>query len=57
MSDGAWLIFVQRPIALVLLSISTALLALAAWGTLARQKDWRTKLVEADARQSPQEKP
>jgi putative tricarboxylic transport membrane protein len=48
MSDGAWLIFLQRPIALTLLCVSAALLALAAWGALSRRKDWRAKLAEGE---------
>ncbi len=47
MSDGAWLIFVQRPIALTLLCISMALLALSAWGYLTRRADWRAKLADS----------
>jgi putative tricarboxylic transport membrane protein len=44
MSDGAWLIFVQRPVALALLAISAGLLVLAALGYLSRRKDWRSRL-------------
>jgi putative tricarboxylic transport membrane protein len=46
MSDGTWSIFLERPIALVLLLISAALLALAAISAVTR--DWRGKLVEAN---------
>src|SRR5215213_8775352 len=46
MSDGAWLIFLQRPIAAVLLAVSVALLALSAWSGLRAQRDWRAKLAE-----------
>ena len=45
MSDGAWRIFVQRPIALTLLVLSAGLLVLSAAGALARRKDWRAKLA------------
>jgi putative tricarboxylic transport membrane protein len=48
MSDGAWLIFLQRPIALTLLCVSAALLVLSAWSYLARRKDWRAKLAEGE---------
>jgi putative tricarboxylic transport membrane protein len=48
MSDGGWLIFVQRPIALALLAVSAALLALAAVGQASRRRDWRAKLVQAE---------
>ena len=44
MSDGGWLIFVQRPIAAVLLAISAGLLTWSA--VAARRKDWRAKLLE-----------
>src|SRR3954462_3939791 len=49
MSNGDWLIFFQRPIALVLLAVCSALLALAAWGLIRKRKDWRAKLAEAEA--------
>jgi putative tricarboxylic transport membrane protein len=52
MSDGAWLIFLQRPISVVLLAVSAALLALSALTALSRRKDWRAKLVEAETSQS-----
>jgi len=44
MSDGAWLIFVQRPVALTLLALSAGLLVLAAIGYVSRRRDWRSKL-------------
>ena len=47
MSDGTWAIFLERPIALVLLLISAALLALAAISAVTR--DWRGKLAEVEA--------
>jgi putative tricarboxylic transport membrane protein len=46
MSDGAWTIFLQRPIALLLLAISAGLLILAAVSLVTR--DWRGKLAEAE---------
>jgi len=49
MSDGAWTIFLQRPIALLLLAVSAGLLALSAIAYLSRRKDWRSKLAEAEA--------
>ncbi|HUQ73816.1 MAG TPA: tripartite tricarboxylate transporter permease [Burkholderiales bacterium] len=44
MSDGAWLIFVQRPIAAVLLVVSIGLLVLSAHGYISRRRDWRANL-------------
>ena len=38
MSDGAWLIFLQRPIAAVLLALSLGLLALSAWSYIFRRR-------------------
>ena len=52
MSDGTWMIFLQRPVALVLILVSLALLALAAIGYFARRKDWRAKLAEAEAKEA-----
>jgi putative tricarboxylic transport membrane protein len=48
MSDGTWLIFVQRPIALTLLIVCAGLLALSAYSILSQRRDWRTKLAEAE---------
>src|SRR5262245_17760640 len=45
MSNGNWLIFVDRPIALTLLIVCAGLLALSALGLLLNRKDWRTKLA------------
>ena len=50
MSDGAWTIFVQRPIALVLLCICAVLLLLSAYSYVMARRDWRAKLAEAEAR-------
>jgi putative tricarboxylic transport membrane protein len=52
MSNGNWAIFVNRPIALVLLLISAALLSLAALSLLRKRKDWRSRLAEAEAGES-----
>jgi putative tricarboxylic transport membrane protein len=49
MSNGNYLIFLERPIAGVLLAACAALLALAALSLLRSRKDWRTKLAEAEA--------
>jgi len=49
MSDGAWMIFLQRPIALTLLAASAGLLALSAIGAISRRKDWRAKLAQPEA--------
>jgi putative tricarboxylic transport membrane protein len=49
MSDGAWTIFLQRPIALLLIGISAGLLALSAIAYAMQRKDWRSKLAEAEA--------
>ncbi len=48
MSNGNWTIFVNRPIALALLVVSLLLLVLAAAPLFTRQRDWRTKLAEAE---------
>jgi putative tricarboxylic transport membrane protein len=49
MSNGNWMIFFQRPIALVLLAVCGALLALAASALIRSRKDWRSRLAEAEA--------
>ena len=49
MSNGDWMIFVQRPISLVLLLICAALLVMAAWSAVRRRQDWRSKLAAAEA--------
>ncbi len=49
MSNGDWLIFFQRPIALVLLIACAILLGLSAGSTMLPRKDWRAKLAEAEA--------
>ena len=48
MSDGTWAIFLERPIALVLLAVSAGLLALAAVSLVTR--DWRGKLAEVETK-------
>lgn len=49
MSGGSWQIFLQRPIALVLLGICAILLALAIYGAVMARRDWRARLAEAEA--------
>jgi putative tricarboxylic transport membrane protein len=49
MSNGDWLIFFQRPIAVTLLAACLVLLALAALSLVSQRKDWRAKLAEAEA--------
>ena len=49
MSNGNYLIFMDRPIALGLLAVSAGLLAMSAYSFLARRKDWRDRLAEAEA--------
>ncbi len=48
MSDGAWTIFLQRPISLALLAVSAALLAWSTIAQISRRKDWRSKLAQAE---------
>ena len=52
MSDGTWMIFLQRPVALVLILVSLALLALSSISYFARRRDWRAKLAEAEANEA-----
>jgi putative tricarboxylic transport membrane protein len=49
MSNGNYLIFFGRPIAAALLAISLILLLLAAYSFLARRRDWRETLAQAEA--------
>lgn len=49
MSGGNYMIFLNRPIALVLLAISVGLLLLSAMSFVLRRRDWRDKLAEAGA--------
>ena len=49
MSNGNWTIFLQRPIAAVLLAVCALLLALAALSVIRARKDWRSKLAEAES--------
>ncbi len=48
MSNGNYLIFFNRPIALVLLLICGVLLTLSAISFALKRKDWRTKLAEVE---------
>jgi putative tricarboxylic transport membrane protein len=52
MSDGHWLIFLQRPIALTLLVICAGLLVLSATSFVLHRKDWRAKLAAAETSKS-----
>ena len=49
MSNGDYLIFLQRPISIGLLVVCAILLALSAMSFIAKRKDWRQKLAEAEA--------
>jgi putative tricarboxylic transport membrane protein len=49
MSNGNYMIFFNRPIALSLLIVSAGLLLLSAFNFLRNQADWRSKLAEAEA--------
>ena len=49
MSNGNWLIFLQRPIALTLMAGCAVLLMLSAYSLMAARKDWRVKLAEAES--------
>jgi putative tricarboxylic transport membrane protein len=49
MSNGNYLIFLERPIALLLIAVSVALLLLSAISFVLRRKDWRGRLAEAEA--------
>ncbi len=49
MSNGRYLIFLDRPISMGLLIFSAALLALAALSFVLKRKDWRDELAEAEA--------
>jgi putative tricarboxylic transport membrane protein len=48
MSNGHYMIFFGRPIALGLLLVSAGLLTLSAISFVLKRKDWRTELVEAE---------
>jgi putative tricarboxylic transport membrane protein len=49
MSDGTWLIFLQRPISLTLLAICAVLLSLSILSLLSQRRDWRAKLAKVEA--------
>jgi len=49
MSNGNWLIFFQRPIAIALFCACAFLLFLALVSVVRARKDWRAKLAEAEA--------
>src|SRR2546430_1473330 len=48
MSNGNWLIFLERPIALVLLIVCAGLLVMSALSLISAHKDWRAKLAQAE---------
>jgi putative tricarboxylic transport membrane protein len=52
MSNGNYFIFLTRPIALSLLTVSAVLLALSAFSYVMSRKDWRAKLAEAEGSES-----
>src|SRR5262249_34050617 len=49
MSNGDYMIFGQRPIAVLLLAVSGFLLLLSLASFVLQRKDWRDKLAEAEA--------
>ena len=49
MSNGNYLIFLRRPIALGLLIVSAGLIALSAYAYFAHRRDWRDRLARAEA--------
>ncbi len=49
MSNGNYMIFLGRPIALGLLLVSAGLLALSAYGYFMHRRDWRDRLARAEA--------
>jgi putative tricarboxylic transport membrane protein len=53
MSNGNWLIFVERPVAQALLALCLLLLGLAVMSLLLKRRDWRAKLAEAEAGDEP----
>jgi len=46
MSNGDWLIFLQRPIALTLMIVCAGLLVMSAFSALVARRDWRTQMAE-----------
>ncbi len=48
MSNGDWLIFLKRPISAVLIAVSIGLLLVSFGSLLARRRDWRASLLEAE---------
>jgi putative tricarboxylic transport membrane protein len=52
MSNGNYLIFLSRPIALGLLIVCAVLLGLSALAFMLKRKDWRDKLAAAEAGKS-----
>jgi putative tricarboxylic transport membrane protein len=52
MSDGNWLIFFTRPIAMTLMMACFVLLALSLWAAVLHRRDWRAKLAQAEVGES-----
>jgi len=52
MSNGDYMIFFQRPIALGLLAVAATLLVLSGITLLRKRADWRARLAEAEAGES-----
>ena len=52
MSNGNWLIFLERPIAQGLLALCMLLLSLSALSVLFKRRDWRSKLAQAEVGES-----
>jgi hypothetical protein len=52
MSNGNWLIFVQRPIAQGLLAGGALLLGFAMLSLVLKRRDWRARLAEVEAGES-----
>jgi len=48
MSDGAYSIFIQRPIAAVFLAIAVIMLLLGLKPLFVKKRDWRERLTEAE---------
>jgi TctA family transporter len=48
MSNGAYLIFVQRPISAVFLAVALAMVFMGVRPLIWKKKDWRERLSEAE---------
>jgi putative tricarboxylic transport membrane protein len=49
MSNGHWMIFLERPISALLLALCAGLIGLAVFSLLRNQRDWRSQLAQAEA--------